>query len=392
MDSIASNGGAPLEEAARMRFNRLRFAPADERAFRSDHEAEAMPARVALTLLALILIGLTPLYDTALLHMPESLLVPTRSLQFGFQIPALVPALLCCLLPSLRPWSAVTITVATLAVAAGLEAQRILGAAQGFHVPHDFVVVTLSATLLLGGLRLFYFLPWALLAMLLGTVVEVWNFESEPAVMYDCISAWMLFLLALAGAWFREAAERRSWSRQRQLEHQARHDWLTGLPNRRDFEAQFQQLAALAVRDGCPLSLLLLDIDGFKPYNDRYGNPAGDEVLRRVAGELQRQAGGAGAFCARVGGEEFAVVLLDFSAPEALQLSESWRASVGALGIPHETMLRGGVVSASAGFAHLDAAAALGDPELLVSSLVRRADIALCEAKAAGRDRLVRAE
>ena len=389
MDLPFATGSASQETALRSQLLRLRFPPLQEEAFRSDHEAAAPPSRLALTILALLLIGATPLYDIPLLHMPEALRVPARILQFGVQIPAILFAMACVLVPRLRRYSALTVMLASLIVAFGLGAQRVLGADLGFHVPGVFVVVTLAAALVLGGLRLYYFLPWAVLAMLLQTRTEFHTFGAKPSVIYDCIACWMLFLLALAGSWFREYAERRSWAQQRQLEYQASHDWLTGLPNRRHFETRLRQLAAAATEDGRPLTLLLLDLDGFKPYNDRYGHPAGDEVLRRVAAEVQRLSARPPAFCARIGGEEFAVLWPDLDLRQAEQHAEQIRRSVGDLGIPHETMMRGGTVTASGGLAQLWVAPGEQDAQALGARLVRRAETALYEAKTEGRDRLV---
>jgi diguanylate cyclase len=92
-----------------------------------------------------------------------------------------------------------------------------------------------------------------------------------------------------------------------QAAHQGRHDWLTGLPNRRAYEERLPIEAARADRQGLPLSLCLLDLDGFKQVNDRHGHPAGDEVLRAVASAIRDARIGDDVF--RIGGDEFAVLL-----------------------------------------------------------------------------------
>jgi diguanylate cyclase (GGDEF)-like protein len=234
-------------------------------------------------------------------------------------------------------------------------------------------------------------LPWAFGAMLAYTMVEVRSFHAVPPVIYDIISAWMLFLLAVAGAWFREHSLRRSWYQQQLLEYQALHDWLTGLPNQRCFESRLRELVDKSTDDGRPLVLLLLDLDGFKPYNDRYGHPAGDEALRRVAAELRRQANAWDAFCARVGGEEFAIVWRGLPLDEVQPLADQLRRSVAALDIPHEAIVRGARLSASGGLAQLDSEVEDADPKRRAAKLERRAEEALHEAKAGGRDRLVSA-
>lgn len=389
MDRTSAGGTMPDEEALRAQLLRLRLSPDLEAQFRRDHEASAPGSRLVLIVMALLLIGATPLYDVPLLKMPEALLLPARLLQFAVQIPAILLALLCLRRPSLRPWSAPALVFATLVVAAGLEAQRVLAAGAGFHVPQVFVVLTLTAALVLGRLRLFYFLPWALLAMVVNTAVEVRAFGTGPSVIYDCISTWMLFLLAVTGAWFREHAERRSWHQQHRLEYEARHDWLTGLTNRGGFETELRERVAQSLDAGRPLWLLLLDLDGFAPYNDRYGHPAGDDVLRQVAVELERRSSPPQEFCARVGGEEFALLWSGLGSGEARERADHVRRSIRALGIPNEAMVRGARLSASAGLAELELDGDDADPKRLAARLQRRAEEALHQAKAEGRDRLV---
>lgn len=366
----------------------LRFDAVLEAQFRHDNEAAAQPSRQALLALALILIGATPLYDVPLLNMPDAMWLPARLLQFAMQIPALLLALLCVMRPRLQRWSAPSLIFATLVVAAGLEAQRLIAAPLGFHVPPVFVVLTLTATLVLGRLGLFYLLPWALLAMVVNTVAERYVFESDAARLYDNIATWMLFLLAVAAAWLREYAERQNWYQRHRLEYEVRHDWLTGLLNRQGFEELLREQVSQATDQGQPLSLMLLDLDGFRPYNDRYGRLAGDAVLCRVAAELGRQREGSELICARTGGEEFALLWPGLALEAVREPAEQVRTAIRKLGIVNETMLRGAMLSASAGLAGLQ----LGDdtdPKRLSSRLQRDAEEALHQAKADGRDQLV---
>lgn len=367
----------------------LRFDAALEPQFLRDHEAAAQPSRVALLLLALLLIGATPLYDVPLLNMPDALWLPARLLQFGMQIPAILLALPCVLRPDLQRWAPPAIIFATLVVAAGLEAQRLLGAPLGFHVPPVFVVLTLTAVLVLGRLRLFTLLPWVLLAMVANTVIELRTFSNDSARLYDNISTWMLFMLAIAAAWFREYAERQHWHQQHRLEYELRHDWLTGLLNRQGFEEVLRAQVTAAIDQNRPLSLMLLDLDGFGPYNVRYGRLAGDAALRRVAMELARHCQGVEIICARTGGEEF-TLLWPGQIPQAVCApAEQLRAAIRKLGIINEAMLRDALLSASAGLAGLDADGDDTDPKRLSARLQRQAEEALHQAKAEGRDRLV---
>jgi diguanylate cyclase (GGDEF)-like protein len=159
-------------------------------------------------------------------------------------------------------------------------------------------------------------------------------------------------------------------------------DGLTGLANRRHFDEVLAREADRARRDRLPLSLLMLDVDWFKYYNDQYGHPAGDIVLSRLARILLESVRRPGDLAARYGGEEFAVVLPGLDAAEAGGLAEQIRSRVEALGIAHAHGLAGHV-TISIGVAALDP-----DDVHAAETLVGQADAALYRAKAAGRNRV----
>ncbi len=159
----------------------------------------------------------------------------------------------------------------------------------------------------------------------------------------------------------------------RQLEELALHDSLTGLGNRRAFEHRLTQEMNQAKRYGTPLSVLLLDVDSFKAYNDSFGHPAGDEILRRLSGILRSQ-GRDTDFFARYGGEEFIVILPLTDAAGAMVLAERLRAAVERTSWPERS------VTVSLGAATL-LPTMPGD-----AALVAAADQALYAAKTAGRN------
>jgi diguanylate cyclase (GGDEF)-like protein len=159
------------------------------------------------------------------------------------------------------------------------------------------------------------------------------------------------------------------------LAHNARHDPLTGLPNRRGFEEACAAALARAAREGVPSSAVLMDIDRFKAINDGWGHATGDIVLQGVARALQA-ALRPGDALGRVGGEEFALLLPGITATEALALVERLRGAV-TQAVPHPG---GGGVTLSAGIADIAEVAAL-------EQRFGAADEALYAAKAAGRNR-----
>jgi diguanylate cyclase (GGDEF)-like protein len=113
-------------------------------------------------------------------------------------------------------------------------------------------------------------------------------------------------------------------------------DALTGLANRRAFDRCLASELRRSARERTPLSLLIVDIDRFKGYNDLYGHPAGDAVIARVATEIAGFAKRPGDLAARYGGEEFALILPGSDAAGAARAAEGVRACVEALAVPHE--------------------------------------------------------
>ncbi len=182
-----------------------------------------------------------------------------------------------------------------------------------------------------------------------------------------------------------------------QLEALARCDALTGLANRRHVDAYLQAHLDVAPpliwSDQASLALLILDVDHFKGYNDRYGHPAGDECLRQVAQAVQRLVPIERGLVARWGGEEFLVALPHASAQEALHLGQAIQIAVQALGLPHEASAVAGCVTVSVGVcvgAHVPRVSGQSNMAWADGLLVR-ADEALYGAKHQGRNRVVMA-
>jgi two-component system cell cycle response regulator len=156
-------------------------------------------------------------------------------------------------------------------------------------------------------------------------------------------------------------------------------DHLTGLANRRRFERQLEREIARTLRYTRPFCLLLLDIDHFKQVNDSYGHEAGDEAIRRIAVILQAGTRGIDT-AARIGGEEFAVLLTETELSGGLEVAERLRLAIKAEEIPVV-----GQVTASFGVAEFPLCAPTG------RELAAIADSAMYEAKRQGRDRVVSA-
>jgi diguanylate cyclase (GGDEF)-like protein len=165
-------------------------------------------------------------------------------------------------------------------------------------------------------------------------------------------------------------------------------DGLTGLANRRRLDEALEQEFSRAARNFTALSLLMLDVDRFKSYNDQFGHQAGDECLRAVAGVVAQFGRRPGDLTARYGGEEFAVLLPSTNIMGAEMLAESLRAAVAALALPHAGNADGGgavTVTVSIGVATYMPDQPLAGTEELVGV----ADAMLYEAKRQGRNRVI---
>lgn len=167
-----------------------------------------------------------------------------------------------------------------------------------------------------------------------------------------------------------------------ELERLSSQDGLTGIANRRTFDGFIAKEWARAARDSKPLSLILIDIDHFKKYNDGYGHQGGDDCLRRVAHALAATVKRPTDLVARYGGEEFAVVMPDTDAAGAAKIAASLRENVDTMNLPHTHSDTSDHVTISLGVATMTPE---GDKK--PEELIAKSDEALYQAKKAGRNR-----
>ncbi|WP_322086441.1 sensor domain-containing diguanylate cyclase [Burkholderia sp. BCC1999] len=224
----------------------------------------------------------------------------------------------------------------------------------------------------------------------LPLVVDVAPAEIDIYASWHHRAVWTVVLMCLFTgfiAWGSLALSRELKRRQvaeSKLYRLAHTDSLTGLDNRGTFDTVLAKETQRAARSGRPLSVLFVDVDHFKAFNDFYGHPAGDDVLRRVAqsasGCLRRNSD----HVARYGGEEFVVTLPDTDARGAATVAEGIRHAIAELGIEHVKSPYG-CVTASIG------TATTADGRMNAATLLRRADEALYRAKSGGRNRVLEA-
>lgn len=213
--------------------------------------------------------------------------------------------------------------------------------------------------------------------------LSAFGMRSDEAVF----STSMLLLVNLIGGYCCYQFEytiRRSFLESKVLGQLAERDGLTGLYNRRSFDEYMERIWRQSRREHEQLTIMLVDIDHFKPFNDHYGHQAGDDALREVARVISQSAQRPLDFAARFGGEEFALILYGPASEYGRELPEQMREAVRELKIVHEDSPTDHYLTISIGVAmvHPDAKRSL-------EGAIQMADEALYEAKEAGRNKVV---
>ncbi|UAC88344.1 GGDEF domain-containing protein [Pseudomonas aeruginosa] len=189
----------------------------------------------------------------------------------------------------------------------------------------------------------------------------------------------LVVLICSFALYLQDYAQREQFLGRRLLGMMAEQDSLTGLVNRRYYELLAQRALEQGAREEKGVALILVDVDDFKAYNDHYGHPAGDAALRQLGVVLRQGARRPLDIAARLGGEEFAVLLYDSEEGNTLAIAERLRQAVEALGIEHLGSSAGPCLTISLGVAYSTSGMGL-------DALYREADRALYEAKDAGRN------
>lgn len=204
-----------------------------------------------------------------------------------------------------------------------------------------------------------------------------WVEENEDIVVDPLTGALLEAVLTL-----RDISERKAL--EDKLEAMALTDGLTGLANRRAFDETLNREWRRTLREGTQLSLLLIDVDHFKKFNDQYGHQVGDDCLRTVSATL-KQAVRPGDMVARYGGEEIAAILPSTATEGAIGMANQLRAAVEAIRMPHARNPEGnGVITVSIGAA--TALSRAGGTMSMPAGLLQAADTALYKAKNKGRN------
>ncbi len=207
--------------------------------------------------------------------------------------------------------------------------------------------------------------------------------ENVVSVMQNVFNLIAIGILAGAAAFLTEHITRSNFLYNHVRSLRATRDGLTGLFNRRSFDERLATLWKEGAREGRPIAIMIADVDYFKSYNDTYGHPQGDAVLKKVADTLRQTVARRPLdVAARLGGEEFAVAWWDISPQSAAMLADRFREAVAEQRIPHRGS-PGGLLTVSCGYT-------VCVPALISNTgdALKAADTALYQAKRQGRNRI----
>jgi diguanylate cyclase (GGDEF)-like protein len=385
---------ANAEQALVVRPGRLRFAPAVEERFEADTGAKRC-RRLAAAILIGMIIHLLSLRPNALL------LGDVFTLALIVKVGLVAPLFLLCLYvltripsPWLRESIVTTLTIAAMAGQMYLVCKSSSPLAAYAHYP---ALINIVFANLIVRARFFYACTASTVSLAIYAVgvaqLDSLPFEARTsAVVVLCVGV----VCTLYANYQLERDERNAYaialreatrsgilnSANRELSRISDLDAMTGLANRRGFDRRLEAAWTAARAAGQSIAVLMLDVDHFKRFNDRYGHQAGDLCLKRIAESLRAQLRGGDALVARYGGEEFIAVLRGADLLDGIRAAERVRRGIEGCAIRHE-LAPTQVVTASIGVA-----AAAATPDASPKEIIACADAALYEAKRHGRNRI----
>lgn len=369
---------SPYASELRRGFPDLRFSPELEKEFQTFH-LERVRSRVRFFQLAICALAVA-----AALHLIVIDGVSVNEVLFGW-LGVVVPTCLFLVWASWSnyyeriylPLARIAVPVFAIASAIGVASRSV-----GGHPDPFYFLTTYSIALFFLGGQLFREALLATAAMVIAHGATLAYSGDPPSTIIYCVV--VLTISGAVGAFVYRGVERQlrtSFLERGLLGEMVARDGLTGLKNRGAFDDYFPRMWQQALRDRRSLALLLIDVDHFKAYNDRYGHQAGDQALRRVAQVVQGFARRPLDIAGRYGGEEFVLALFDLSADNVREMADQLRMSIHGLSITHEDSPTAAYVTASIGVAILGPRIGRS-PE----GAVQIADEALYSAKRSGRN------
>jgi diguanylate cyclase (GGDEF)-like protein len=403
MDAEMTVSGSEIETIARAKqtlelggLRVLRFPEALESSFNEYYRTNTLKhLRVAL---------LTGLFLYAVFGMVDLMLLPADRMHMWFiryavVCPTIAAGLAFTYASRFRRFLQPAISLVMLVASLGIVAMVYFDPTPAKNYYYSGILLLIMGAFTFVSLRFLYAVSWALATTLAYESVAIFaNHTDVNILIQNTFSIIATIIIGAFSNYLMENYLRRDFLNSLLLKHENRQlqiashelrrlsisDALTNLGNRRHFENVLDQEWLRAKRLEAPISLILLDIDFFKPYNDNYGHQAGDECLRLVAEAIGGFARRPEDSAARYGGEEFVLLLPGAELAQAAAIAEACRGSVESMVILHGHSKVSNVVTVSAGVATM-----APDSDTSRRDLVEAADKALYRAKSEGRNRVV---
>jgi diguanylate cyclase (GGDEF)-like protein len=373
---------SPHARQLRAGFPWLTFAPDLEVQFRRRNFDENLNhTRVNLCLAILVTIAFSAM-DSVVLGQDLNR-IPSM-IRMLIIIPVLLIALTSSFSAQLQRIYAPTVVVAMTILGLSGAAIQIIAALGGVSLLFPSLMITILFIYLMSGLIFYHAAAANVVVMFMflaaGTVLMLPGREFS----HDALAILATNLFGASVSYMHEKTSRMSFLEACLLRELVARDGLTGIQNRRMFDQHIVRVWQQAVREKERVAVLLIDVDCFKDYNDRYGHQAGDECLRAVAVSLSQCARRPLDFVARYGGEEFAIVLYEASREYVAEVLTRIQRSIAELNIPHEASRVASRLTVSIG-----AAFVLPANDRTLEGLIQLADEALYSAKEEGRNRVI---
>jgi len=367
-------------EQRRHGFRQLRFSRYVEEQFRLHYATLNQPkVRPLLVFAALTVIGVT-IFGMA----EQNISIVTATFGLGVMLPLLTATLIASYQPerhhSYQPLLAASLLCIGLLVNSLTLRASLHGAPYFFGAAIAWLfVVWMSLGLLFSYAAITTFIVSA--AYVWGLVH--WNFGSQETLL-EIVMLVTSYAIGSHTCFQLEATTRAAFLDRRMLADLAERDGLTGLYNRRAYNDYMERIWRQALREEGQLTIMMIDIDHFKPFNDLYGHQAGDDALKRVAAVIAMGAQRPLDLAARFGGEEFALVLYSPAKDFGRDLPELIRAKIEELAVPHAGSSVSRFMTVSIGVSIVAPGA-----ERSLAGAIQMADEALYQAKEDGRNRVV---
>jgi diguanylate cyclase (GGDEF)-like protein len=380
--SAAEPPDSPQARQLQAGFPWLTFDPELESDFRRTHFVENLfHTRVNLCVAVVITIAFAAIQSSVL--GPELNRIP-RMIDMLLLVPTLLIGLASSFSPQRHLIYPPIAMFASTVFGVGVAAIQLIASLGGKAILFPSLVLTVIFIYFMGGLIFYRAVAANVIVTLAYIAAGIVLRLPAGEFFYDALVLIAANLFGASIVYVHEKTSRTRYLEACLMREMVARDGLTGIHNRRMFDQHIQRAWQQAVREVARIGVLLVDVDCFKDYNDRYGHQAGDECLRAVAASLSQCARRPLDFVARYGGEEFAMVLYGANREYVAEVLARIQRSIAELNIPHEASRVAARLTVSVGAAFI-----LPSRNRTYEGLIQLADEALYSAKEQGRNRVV---